>query len=116
MEISDFKEIDICNIIKTCAESGVQKFAIGELVIDFQQAGVSAQVWPGMEHTPPNPGTDTEPVNTLELTQVDRELLEELEETQTMMDDPEQFEQNIIDSYLQTNDGVVNEGPRHSQT
>ena len=37
MEINDFKDIDICTIIKTCAKSGVTKLEMGLLKIDFQK-------------------------------------------------------------------------------
>lgn len=115
MEI-DFKDIDICNIIKACANSGVQQLSFGQLQISFKQVGIPAvDVWSGMSHTPPVSGTTKEQVQKIDMTVQDRELLEELQETQTMMDDPVQWEQNVIDSFIQQNDGVVDEGSRHNQ-
>lgn len=117
MEISDFKDLDICNIIKTCAESGVRHLSLGQLNISFQQVGIPVSpVWSGMTHNPPTPGTVADQVKSLALSDEDRELLDELQETQTMMDDPVQWEQDMIDKFMQTNDGVVDERSRHNQT
>ena len=117
MEISDFKDVDICNIIEVCAKAEVSELDFGLLKIKFKSAGTPVpNVWPGMSHTPiPELGTASEPVKPLEISEEDREFLRELEDTQTMMDDPEQWEQNIIDSYLQRNDGVVDERSGHNQ-
>lgn len=118
MEISDFKEIDICNIIKACAESNVHKLQLGELSLEFKPVGIQgADVWSGVTHTPPLPlpGTEVEKVEQIELSPEDKELLDDLDQVQTMMDDPVQFEQGIIDGYMQINNGVVDEEPGHRE-
>jgi len=119
METNDLKDIDICNIIKTCAKSGVTELIFGTLKVNFKQPGMAAtETWPGMVHAPPESGTTAEQVKKLALTTEDQELLDELAETQVMMDDPDQFEQSIIDHYLHQDNGVVDgdSESRHSQT
>lgn len=105
MEINDFKDIDICTIIKTCAKSGVTKLEMGLLKIDFQKSDfleVPAFVKPSQ-------------IVPLEVTPEDKEFLSELEETQTMMDDPDQWEQNMIDSFIEKDIGAIDARSRRNE-
>jgi len=106
MEIKDLTVAGICNIIRSCAKSNVARIEMGDMKITFESQEVEGVVSPVHEFS--GESVPNEPVEPLELSEGDREVLRELQDTQTMMDDPEQWESNMIDSFIQR--GVVNEG------
>ena len=107
MAIDEFKDIDICNIIKTCFRSGVKTLEFGPLKINFESE------LPGFV-SPSRLSRGSTDVKSLELSDSDHELLSELAETQTMMDDPVQWEANIIDGYME-HSGVRDARTEHNE-
>lgn len=100
---------ELCNIIKTCNKYEVTNLKIGGIEIDFKVQGTeTAQAgmpWPTQKAAPKRKG-DTAPLKPLELTDKDREELEELERDQLALDDPLAYEAGIIKDFM---DGEANE-------
>lgn len=93
MVTRDLKVKDICTIIETCATAGVSTFDFHGLKLEFSST-TGGEAWG------PEPSRSLAAIPPLRLSSEDKLVLRELEDTQTMMDDPVQWEQNIIDSYL----------------
>lgn len=97
-----FSAKDICSIIETCSNAGVSKLDLGsDIKIEFTS-----------DPFPPDPSAvlpadAPEPVvEEIQLSPQDKGLLDGLEETQAMIDDPERYETMIRDSYLSTSETV----------
>jgi len=99
MEIKGLQGKEICNIIKACANARVKKLKIGDFEVDFLGEGTQP-TFAGMPTTePPKLGTVEEP-RQLELSESDKQVFEDLEDAQMMIEDPEGYEQQIIDSHI----------------
>lgn len=103
METNNLKSTDICNIIKTCAKSGVTNFEFGSIKIGFGEVAQEVTFVKEGDIIP------------LDITSEDKEFMSELQETQTMMDDPEQWEQNMVDSFMDNQNGEINAGSRRNE-
>lgn len=91
----------ICAIISACAEGKVSRFSLGDLVIEFPPHTQSSSAIESLpNHTyefsaTPDSGQPTEVGQ-----DYDRELLEDLQASQKMIDDPLGFEREIINSHI----------------
>lgn len=97
----DFKDGELCNIIRACSASGVTRFRCGELEIDFLPVEKMLQEDPSHLPRPP----------VIELSKEDKELMEEMVDYQNLLEDPESYEQKIIDSHIKPVDGDWDEKP-----
>ena len=94
-----FSAKDICSIIETCSNAGVSKLDLGpDIKIEFSSGFLVPE---RTEVEAPEPV-----VEEIELSPQDKELLEGIEETQAMIDDPDRYETMIRDSYLAISETV----------
>jgi len=101
MEIKELQANEICNIIKQCAKSGVKTLKLGGFEVEFRGWGTNPSPAGMQVDTPSDSGTNaSKPVEPLELSEEDKQALQDLEDNQTMLDDPLQWEQDIIDSHM----------------
>lgn len=116
--VTNFTSKDICNIIKACSQSGVTELCLAELTLKFNRSGAET---PPEEVLTPQPQVplyveDLDPRDTPDLpseqasatvespiglmTSEQKTTLEEIRVNQLMMDDPEAYEEYIVDSHL----------------
>lgn len=105
MAIKGLQGKDICDIIKACAKAGVSEFEVGDFRVKFgnpiEQVGTQAPN-EGTHSTPPQSGK-TENNNMTPEQQMDvlqKRAIEELAQTQTLIDDPSQFENDLVDDMI----------------
>jgi hypothetical protein len=99
-----FSAKDICAIIKTCSQSNVVEISVGGLKVCFGPEGVGEKATPlasdlGLTPTIPEPSFGPPSEGRL-LSQEEREVIEELQNSQLMFDDPEAYEQQQIDKFM----------------
>ena len=104
-----FTAKDICNIIGACKDSYVQEISIGDLKIKFTDArGEGSAYVPGREWYEGSVGAegdvrekiDTDPE--IQLTDEQKEALEQLEMDALALEDPLAYESMIIDDYMRS--------------
>jgi len=96
---------EICSIIKACATSGVSEINFGDMNIKFgkEVSKVEAYTEPeGIQIDSPLPPGKVEhtPQEDYEMDVVQQRAVEELINTQKLIDDPAAFEQDIIDGFI----------------
>ncbi len=91
---------EICRIIGACSKSGVSSFSHGDLRIDFGSRGGLAMIEGASANPIAGSGQNDTMVKELAMSESDKEFIGALEDHQMMMDDPEGFEQGIIDSHM----------------
>lgn len=96
-----FSSDSICAIISACAEGNVSRFTYGEMSIEFP---AHTQSFPAIESLPnhtyefsASPASEQPTESGIDY---DRELLEDLQASQKMIDDPLGFEREIINSHI----------------
>lgn len=106
---------DICSIIKACARSGVTELKLGDMEISFEGSKQSFIEDPrkisidalGTEHSDSSHGNDDP--HQLELEGLSEDYSEEMDNTQMLIDSPSDFEQSIVDEYLENMEEVTDE-------
>jgi hypothetical protein len=83
---------EICEILKVAQNTNVTSLKFGDLEISFNRIAEA----PAKIHQ-----TDLSPASENSLKEVTRDLLEEAEDAQLLLDDPAAFEQRMIDSHFQ---------------
>ncbi len=97
-----FSAKDICSIIETCSNAGVSKLDLGpDIKIEFSSGFLVPDPSAILPADSPEPV-----VEEILLSPQDKELLEGIEETQAMIDDPDRYETMIRDSYLAISETV----------
>lgn len=88
-------------ILEACKNSGVVTLKCGELEVNFASPGlIPVDLGVSAPYTLPNPSSPAPLASVPQQTElIDKEMLEEMRLSQLMIDDPEQFEQEIIDSH-----------------
>lgn len=105
-----FKVKEICHIIRVCSEAGVTELKFGGLEVKFGGAFSPAdkpkpatlgfqenKAYQSLPQKPVLPESDT---FSQQMSFTDRSVLEELERSQLMLEDPLAYEQMVIDSYV----------------
>ena len=105
--LHNFDAAAICGIIDTCSKAGVKELTFGELHVSFQ----------GSKSEPTKPSDEAEVFNQPNeigdhnVSPLEKEILQDFEDTQEVIDDPDAFEDRIIDGFLNGND--LNEEANH---
>jgi hypothetical protein len=109
---------DICYIIKACSEAGVSELKFGDLEVSFKGGALLAK--PGKD-TPATLGfkeneayqneqqpalPDRKAPSEKKMSLFDKEILEELEKSQLMIEDPIGYERFVIDEQLSRDAGT----------
>ena len=98
MGLKDFDAKSICSIIKECCRSGVTKFKLGDLELEFGDVNQRTQI-PLVSHTRPGKFREADPTkiqNIDEHGQYQDEILSREEEAELMLlEDPERFEEML---------------------
>ena len=110
--MDEFSAKDICAIIKTCCQSNVLEITIGGLKVTFS-GNIREDATPSLDDSSFAPTRPTMPSESTALpegpllppdgrllSQEEREIIEELQNSQLMFDDPEAYEQQQIDKFL----------------
>jgi len=105
MELSGLQVKDICGIIKACNSANVSSLKLGQLEITFQPKVVPTCA----ESTVPtesftqalNSGSKEIELPTSLATEADQQVLEDLQRSQLMMDDPVAFEALMVDDHME---------------
>lgn|GEM_PF-4776539 len=109
----DFSARDICNIIKTCKESGVAEFSLGALQVNFGKTPGAAE--PQLPLTDPSLiKPQSEQTTEMQLTVGDEVNLAEAFYAQQLIDDPVGFEETILGGFIEK-ERVSNENSRYRE-
>ena len=103
MEIKALSGKDICAIIETCSKSQVKELVLGDLSIKFgpgdsgEEISIVGTQLPSIpvEAVEQNPEQDDSFIEAIQ-----SRVQEEIVNTQTMMDDPEGFEEQVVNSFV----------------
>ena len=115
MEIKSMQAREICSIIRECAKSGVSELRLGDMQISFTGGSVTLPIATvqkgdsGTSHSDVSHGSDTPEQLELEVEGFSEDVRRELDYTQMMIDSPADFEQSVMDSYLE-NEHMEEEG------
>lgn len=110
---------DICDIIKTCAQSGVASLKWGDFHVSF--AFPSQPVIVDLPKTTADgfasQASEQELSVDSKLSTVDRELLEDMARAQLIIDDPLAYEQAMVDAQLRRaeNGELYDSGAKYSK-
>ena len=113
MEISPLSGKEICDIINQCQTSGVVDFSLGELKFSFDVNKNKTLASEPYQGDTDFIGKDREPP---EMGAMDEKTREDMESTQLLIDDPTNFEQSIIDSHLNNEQGSSYDKVRERET
>jgi len=103
MEIKPLSGKDICAIIETCAQVNVRELSIGEVSIKFGPENQGFKVQTVGTQFPSNTvGTeDHNPENNDSFVEaIQARTKEDIMSTQTLMDDPMAFEEEVMNSFV----------------
>lgn len=90
---NQLKNASLLDIIDKCKATGVKRFKFGQIELEFGETESPSPPIMAL------PGQESPQNDELLYSDEDRELLQTYHEQQLMIDDPESFEQNIIDGY-----------------
>jgi len=104
MAIKDLQGKEICAIIKTCASAGVSEFEIGDFKVKFgtrtpEPEGTTAPT-EGTQSLPPQLGIVEEQNQTEQVDLLQERAKEDLAHAQILIDNPSEFEANLIDDMI----------------
>jgi len=115
MEIKGLSGTELCAIIKACAESGVSNLELDSLKIQFGNTqsigGIQAPFEGTQTPSPQTPGTEVEPtpeqIENQFMDALQARAVEDLAQTQTLIDSPVDFENDMVNGLIYENkDGV----------
>lgn len=116
-----FKVKEICHIVRVCSEAGVTELKFGDLEVKFGGAFLSSPTKTepaplGFSEKEAYQSLPLKPVlpdsNTLsqKMNFIDKQVLEELERSQLMLEDPLAYEQLVIDEHISGDVGLDADG------
>ena len=94
----DLKELN--RLLKACRANGVTEFTLGTMIIKFGVEYIPSDTVPYNKPSKLSALEDRPPEQII-MTAEEEAVLEEIRKSQMMLDDPEAFEQMIIDSHLE---------------
>ena len=111
-----FQSKEICNIIKVCSEAGVVELKFGGLEVKFGGASLPSPKkspaelgFQGKEAYQISPQKSVLPdsnATSQKMDLIDKQVLEDLERTNLLLEDPLAYEQMIFDEHLTGNAGT----------
>jgi hypothetical protein len=124
-----FERKDFCDIIKTCSRSGVKKFKFKELEIEFFEPVKEENHYSislndqarseEKENSSLAPQEEThaagEEIFSEQKTELEKELLEEMRQAELCANDPQAYEQEMIDAELYKNTWEINDESESEQ-
>lgn len=111
MEIKGLSGKEICAIIKSCADAKVRELNLGSMQISFGTSQGEPASAPSLGTNLPSPEkVETSQEQKTEqnesfLDAMKSRMDEEIMQTQTLMDNPVQFEEEVIASFYEKEDG-----------
>lgn len=96
----------LCRMIEVCAKLGARTLTYGDLRVEF---GPETGTLANFHHTevPEEGNTDQSLVRPTEFSLADKDLLEDMHQSQLLIDDPGAFEDEIVQYHLRQ--GAINE-------